>query len=205
MIRKIKNQNISFKAFTLVEMVIVLVVIGIMLMATVYLSGEQIQKVKNKTVKESILAEMQSRYSRNLWSSSYGSWKMYDTMEITMKKNWNTIDSSYLNDDQIIQEDTFTDRFEIRYIKKYFESSSFEQNDSDDTIILKYTPYKITCKIMEEGNDKENTNAVIVTRVNNSKDYCFEISQKNCRLIEMSEKNCCTLEKSVGLDNNCNL
>jgi hypothetical protein len=37
-----------------------------MLTATVFLSGEQIQKVKNKTVKESILAEMQSRYSRNL-------------------------------------------------------------------------------------------------------------------------------------------
>ncbi|MBR4634054.1 hypothetical protein IKO50_03755 [bacterium] len=45
---------------------IVLVIIGIMLMASVYLSGEQIQKVKDKTVKESILAEMQSRYSRNL-------------------------------------------------------------------------------------------------------------------------------------------
>ena len=66
MIKKIKNQNISFKAFTLIELVMVLVIIGIMLMATVYLSGEQIQKVKNKTVKESILAEMQSRYSRNL-------------------------------------------------------------------------------------------------------------------------------------------
>jgi hypothetical protein len=37
-----------------------------MLMATVYMSGDQIQKVRDKTVKESILAEMQSRYSRNL-------------------------------------------------------------------------------------------------------------------------------------------
>ena len=71
MIQKIKNQNISRKAFTLIEMVIVLIIIWIMLTATVFLSGEQIQKVKNKTVKESILAEMQSRYSRNLWSSSF--------------------------------------------------------------------------------------------------------------------------------------
>ena len=47
MIRKIKNQNISHKAFTLIEMVIVLIIIWIMLMATIFLSWEQIQKVKN--------------------------------------------------------------------------------------------------------------------------------------------------------------
>jgi hypothetical protein len=35
-------------------------------MFTVSLSGDQIQKVKNKAVKESIVAEMQTRYSRNL-------------------------------------------------------------------------------------------------------------------------------------------
>jgi hypothetical protein len=39
---------------------------GILLMFTVGLSGQQIQKVRNKSVKESILAEMQTRYSRNL-------------------------------------------------------------------------------------------------------------------------------------------
>jgi prepilin-type N-terminal cleavage/methylation domain-containing protein len=66
MIQKIKNQNKKPYAFTLIEMLIVLIVMGIMLMVTLYLSGDQIQKVKDKTVKESILAEMQSRYSRNL-------------------------------------------------------------------------------------------------------------------------------------------
>ena len=48
-------------------------------------------------------------------------------MEITMKKDGNTIDSSYLNGEETIQEDTFTDRFQIRYIKKYVESPSFEK------------------------------------------------------------------------------
>jgi prepilin-type N-terminal cleavage/methylation domain-containing protein len=59
------NQN-KYSAFTLIEMVIVLVIMGILLLVTLNLSGEQIQKVKDKTVKESIIAEMQSRYSRNL-------------------------------------------------------------------------------------------------------------------------------------------
>jgi prepilin-type N-terminal cleavage/methylation domain-containing protein len=66
MIKERKNQNISHKAFTLVEMIIVLIIMGILLMFTVGLSGQQIQKVRDKSVKESILAEMQTRYSRNL-------------------------------------------------------------------------------------------------------------------------------------------
>ena len=76
-----KNQNMSHYGFTLIEMVIVLIIMWILLMLTVWLSWQQIQKVKDKTVKESILAEMQSRYSRNLWSSSIR-WNMYNDMEV---------------------------------------------------------------------------------------------------------------------------
>jgi prepilin-type N-terminal cleavage/methylation domain-containing protein len=66
MIKDRRNQKISHKAFTLVEMIIVLIIMGILLMFTLGISGQQIQKVRNKSVKESILAEMQTRYSRNL-------------------------------------------------------------------------------------------------------------------------------------------
>jgi prepilin-type N-terminal cleavage/methylation domain-containing protein len=66
MTKEMKNQNLFHYGFTLFEMIIVLIIIGIMLLVTLYMSGEQIQKVKDKTVKESIVAEMQSRYSRNL-------------------------------------------------------------------------------------------------------------------------------------------
>ena len=77
MIQYKKIQNISHYAFTLIEMMIVLIIVWILLMATLYLSNEQIQKVKDKTVKEAILSEWQSRYSRNLWSSSI-QWTIYD-------------------------------------------------------------------------------------------------------------------------------
>ena len=91
MIQKIRNQNISHNAFTLIEMMIVLIIMWIMLMVTLYLSWDQIQKVRNKTVKESILAEMQSRYSRNLWSSSYA-WVMYNSLDVTLSEWDNKID-----------------------------------------------------------------------------------------------------------------
>ncbi len=200
MIQKIKNQNISHKAFTLIEMVIVLVIIWIMLMATVFLSGEQIQKVKNKTVKESILAEMQSRYSRNLWSSSFAG-EMYDSMDVTFSSWSNEIKFMYnTGDNGSWIENIFSDRFEIKYIIKNYNYINVPNNNLTESISLKYLPYKISCTIWEE----ENTNVVFVARVNDNKDYCFEINQKNCRLIEVSNSKCETLRCLLTSWNGCN-
>ena len=191
MIQKRENQNVSHKAFTLIEMVIVLIIMWIMLMFTVSLSGDQIQKVKNKAVKESILAEMQTRYSRNLWSSSFA-WKMYNTMDVKLVKWENKIDFKYdvikkKPEDKDI-ENTFTDHFEIKYI--LFDSDN-AISGGENSVDINYSPYKISCKIWENKNK-----VVIVARVNDNKDYCFEIKQNNCRLTEISEEHCNTLTKN---------
>lgn len=197
MIQKIKNQNISHKAFTLIEMLIVLIIIWIMLMATVFLSWEQIQKVKNKTVKESILAEMQSRYSRNLWSSSFA-WIMYDTMDVTFSTWTNEIEFKYnAENGGTGVENTFSDRFEIKYITtNYYYAGSVPPTLTG--ITLEYMPYQITCQIWSWD---ENTNVVFVARVNDNKNYCFEIPQKNCRLVSVSDSKCEILKNLAGLDN----
>ena len=115
--KRIQRQKISHKAFTLIEMVIVLIIMGILLMFTVFLSGDQIQKIKNKSVKESILSEMQTYYSRNLWSSSFG-WIMYNTLEVKLA-NWeNKIDFKYnaRNSKDNSKEISFTNSFTIEYL-----------------------------------------------------------------------------------------
>lgn len=200
MIQKIKNQKKSVHAFTLIEMVIVLVIIGILLMATLYLSWDQIQKVRDKTVKESILAEMQSRYSRNLWSSSFA-WKMYETMDVTfLEWTWH-IDFKYNLKDDVEEpvENTFIDKFEINYItKNYYDFTANPQDNKVDDIKLKYSPYQISCKIWED--DESYDNVVMMIRVNDSRDYCFEIQKKNCRLMEMSEAKCDSLKEKAHID-----
>ena len=183
MIQKIKNQNISHKAFTLIEMVIVLIIIWIILTATVFLSGEQIQKVKNKTVKESILAEMQSRYSRNLWSSSYA-WKIYDTMHLNLVNGGNSFNFKYTYWDTLNQENTFTDNFEIKYIAMDYNFTP-TLPWSEDELNIEYNPYKISCKIWDD-----NDSATIIARVNDKRDYCFDINKNNCRMVEVSEEKC---------------
>ena len=169
-------------------------------MFTVSLSGDQIQKVKNKAVKESILAEMQTRYSRNLWSSSFA-WKMYNTMDVVLTKWENHIDFTYNTIDSKDEniENTFTNHFEIKYIAT--NHKTWTPKDSEDNITLKYSPYQISCLIWDnEGIE----NLTIITRVNNNKDYCFDIKQKNCRLTEISEETCNELRHDAWIDKELN-
>ncbi len=198
MIQKFRNQNISHNAFTLIEMLIVLIVMWIMLMVTLYLSWDQIQKVKDKTVKESILAEMQSRYSRNLWSSSF-SGTIYDYMDVTFSWWSNEITFSYYTgnnsegDSEAFFTNQFIDKYTVKYIVPNYDFSGIPQNPIS-AITLQYKPYKISCKIWNEEYD----NIVMVARVNDSRDYCFEIKKDNCRMIELSEEKCKILKDLIN-------
>lgn len=191
MIQKMKNQNKKYNAFTLIEMLIVLIVMWIMLMVTLFLSGDQIQKVRNKTVKETILAEMQSRYSRNLWSSSFA-WTMYDHMDVKIWKWKNEFVFSYYtwNSDEPFLTNRLVDNFDIRFIT--FNSEAADPGD-ESNVTISYIPYKISCKIWDGSKD----NVVIVTRVNDSQDYCFKIERQNCRLIEISTEKCKDLKNKT--------
>lgn len=202
MTKKFINQKITNKAFTLIEMTIVLVIMWIMLMATVYMSGEQIQKVKDKSVKEAILSEMQTRYARNLWSSSFA-WTMYDTLNITFSWGENKIDFKYnAKDSESWKENTFTDKFVIEHILTNYDDESESMGSPNESIQLTYTPYKIFCKIWESDDEEtpDNKNAIFIIRINNGKNYCFEILQKNCRLTEMSESKCKDLTDALKPD-----
>lgn len=166
-----------------------------MLMVTLFLSWDQIQKVKDKTVKESILAEMQSRYSRNLWSSSFGG-TIYDHLDVEFSTESNEFKFSYYTwtSEKPFVTNSLIDNFEIKYMATNYDFGSNNSNPVNN-IILHYNPYKIFCKIWDEDVTK---NLVLVARVNDSRNYCFEIKQKNCRLVEISEEKCDNLlEKYV--------
>ena len=195
MLKKIHKKG----GFTLIEMLIVLIIMWILLMATMVLSWDQIQKIKDKTVKESILAEMQSRYSRNLWSSSFW-WIIYHNMDVEISSwvneiifwyyTWNSSSPFFVNN--------FLGNFEIKYITLNYNNENTPNPESTGNITLHYTPYNISCMIWEWW--ELYNNAVIITHVNNSRYYCFEIKQKNCRLIELSEEKCSILKDKAGLD-----
>ena len=171
MIKTTNTDNTKAKAFTLIEMIIVLIIMWILLMMGIWLSGSQVQKIQNKTVKESILSEWQSRYSRNLGSSSFA-WEHYDTMNVEITSWSNQIKFIYSWENITWSEIIFTDRFEIINISWH-----------DSPVTIKYEPYRISCSWLSWKEEEEKLQ--FKARVNNSQDYCFEINSKNCRLMEV--------------------
>ena len=168
-------------------------------MFTAFLSWEQIQKVKDKSVKESIVSERQSRYSRNLWSSSYA-WIMYKNMDISIESGNNHFDFSYSGINNTWIANSFTDRFHVTSIILNDWDAITSKIKRVENIVIRYHPYQMYC---ERGNLDSDWNIntwgmedklIIITHVNESKDYCFEIDNNNCRLYEISETKCDTLK-----------
>ncbi len=181
----IKNKHRSKRhAFTLVEMLIVLIIMWILLLFTIWLSGTQIQKIQNKLIKESIISELQTRYSRNLWSSSYA-WVIYDHMDITITSWENNITFNYKpRKEEPEINNVFTDKFIINRILNNYDNS-------DESITLRYYPYQISCKIWKmddfwDFKELDTENITLVANINDNQHYCFEIKQKNCRLTEVT-------------------
>lgn len=196
---KRKNQNISTSAFTLIEMLIVLIIMGILLLMTVWLSWQQIQKIQNKAVKESILSEWQTRYSRNLWSSSFA-WLLYDYMEANLELWDNQFKFIYVakGKNEENKEIIFTDKFEIKYIIMNYNPNHPNEIKSLENVELKYYPYKMSCTIWWEEDGINDLS--LITKINDSQYYCFVIQEKNCRLVEMSELNCNNIKSDLKLD-----
>lgn len=179
------EHNSKKHAFTLLEMLIVLIIMWILLLFTIWLSGTQIQKIQNKLVKESIISELQTRYSRNLWSSSYA-WVIYNYMDATITSWENNITFDYKQRKEGDPEinNLFTDKF---IINKIFSDG----NNKNESIILRYRPYQISCKIWKINDfwdfTELNTEKItLVANINDNQYYCFEIKQKNCRLTEVT-------------------
>jgi len=94
------------KAFTLIEMILILCMMGVIVMLCAGLTGTQIKKLQYKTIKEQILSEYQIYYSRNLTSGMYGHTE-YDTLQISFQKGSNAMVFQYtMVDDNPFQPET---------------------------------------------------------------------------------------------------
>ena len=82
------------KAFTLVEMLLVMVIMGFILMMGCYFSNGQLQEIQTKTVKEDLLSTYQSYYLKNLFTSVYHTQK-YSHLNIEFSPDENQISFSF--------------------------------------------------------------------------------------------------------------
>ena len=121
-------------------------------------------------------------------------------MEVSLEKGSNQVNFVYIprDDDNEQKETQFTDKFELRYITtNYFDEVANPEWLTG--ISLQYKPYQIYCHIWWDDENSAD-NLVLVMRIDNNRDYCFEIQRQNCRLVEISEPICNSLKDKWHID-----
>ena len=170
------------KAFTLVEMLLVMVIMGFILMMGCYFSNGQLQEIQTKTVKEDLLSTYQSYYLKNLFTSVYHNQK-YSHLNIKFSTENNQISFSFLPVSQSEESDSssLTEMY-----KSDFDlvSANIFGTRNYSWFILQLTPYTLWCSFTGENLDTSFDVAVFILQAQNEKKYCFEISTQTCRIKE---------------------
>ncbi len=158
------------KGFTLIEIVIVLVVIGVLMAATMKFGSNRIVDLKAQSIKEQFVGYYNELYSQNM-TSSFRDGKKYETVKVVLD-TW----IYYKIDDVAVPNVSLSD-MEIRNLRFESEWNSFAMAE------LSLVPYKLWCDITD-GTDSWNDLYFDLFIPENGKQYCFEITAETCKLIE---------------------
>ena len=181
------------KAFTLIEMLMVMLLLGVLTMMGMYFSNGQLIGIQEKTVKENFLSQYQYYYGKVL-SSSYYLWEKYLTWEFILNSGSNQLSFSFLTwENWWIEESR---EFSISWSDLWWSiqhlSLSSSPSQELESLSLLLTPYQVGCVFSWDKNiltwkvtfdlwfnDVSN-------HLENNKKYCFEISSETCRIREIS-------------------
>lgn len=168
------NQFKKIKAFTILELTIVIVIIWVLMAATMRFWWDRIWLLNNKNIQEQFIDDYTSLQSKNNMTNYY-MWKIYQTWVINFELEKDYFDYQY-------------DSYGFIYTgRTYVEWWNYKINMlAIDGVDVKYVdvsmiPYYLWC-LIGDGWDELN----IWIFVNNSKQYCFSIQSDNCRIRHVS-------------------
>ena len=171
------------KAFTLVEMLLVMVIMGFILMMGCYFSNGQLQEIQTKTVQEDLFSTYQSYYLKNLFTSVYHNQK-YSHLNIEFSTEANQISFSFLPVSQSEESDSpsLTEMYKSDF---NLVSANLSGTSDFSWFTLQLTPYTLWCSFTGENlGESIDDVAVFILQAQNEKKYCFEISTQTCRIKE---------------------
>lgn len=152
------------KGFTLIEMVIVLLVIGILMAATMRFWSNRIVDLKAQSLKEQFVGYYNDLYSQNM-TSSFRDGTKYQQLTIGFASGtWYQINQGAFVFDPKLSSLTFRELI--------------VDGDAVATVNLNFTPYILGCSF---SGHIFSFQAYVPE---NGKQYCFEIASETCKLIE---------------------
>lgn len=149
------------KSFTLIEMLIVLVIIGILMAATMKFWSNRIVDLKAQSLKEQFVGYYNDIYSQNLTSSFHNGIK-YQHLSLT-----------------------FTEGEPLSWLalSSLLFSGLMLSGQKTTSVQVTFTPYILWCSLTSD----RTTWSIFTFQTyipENGKQYCFEIKSETCKLIE---------------------
>ena len=157
------------KAFTLMEILIVIVIIGILLAVTMRFWSGRINDLKAQSYKEQFVSYYNELYSQNMTSSFRDATK-YKQLNILFSSGI----SYQLDGVRPASASDFSSLLFRDFLLDSWAASSVQ---------LQFVPYELWCGI----SSPTATGAVVSFHAympENGKQYCFEIASETCKLIE---------------------
>lgn len=152
------------KSFTLIEMAIVLLVIGVLMASTMRFGSNRIVDLKAQSLKEEFVAWYNDLYSQNL-TSSFRNGQKYTSLMITFQSGvWYQIDQGPFVIDSKLSG--------ILFRNLMIDGKSLQG------VALHFVPYMIGC----EFSGHVFSFQILIQE--NGKQYCFEIPSETCKLME---------------------
>ena len=158
------------KAFTLIEIVLVLLIISILLVATMHFGSNRIIDLKAQSSKESFESYYRDLSRQNL-TSSFRDGVHYERLSIVL----DTRMSYQLDSGSIVSQ--FPQNLSIQNI--------FAWSSSVDSAQIILTPYHLWCSLFANGHRIEDVLRFGLLIPENGKQYCFEITDQTCTLREV--------------------
>ncbi|MCX6823787.1 MAG: type II secretion system protein [candidate division SR1 bacterium] len=158
------------KGFTLIEMMIVLVIIGVLMAATMRFGSNRITDLKAQSLKEQFVGYYNEIYGQNM-TSSFRDGKKYQTLVVSFESGmWYKIDQGPFVVEPKLSALTFHELL--------------LDDQTTDHINLTFVPYRLGCFITSSQGTTGDLFSFQVYMPENGKQYCFEIKSETCKLIE---------------------
>ena len=163
------------KGFTLIEILIVIIIIGVLMTVTMQFWSKRIDDLGYQAGREQFLSAYDKLYSQAM-TSNYHEGIRYDILHITLSSGENAL--SYAYDSGDYQNVSISTPAVISWLRA-------DGNIVND-VNLNLQPYTLWCWIVSNDGDEIHTWSVVKFGliVKSQKQYCFSIKNDTCKLIE---------------------
>lgn len=160
------------RAFTLVEMLVVIVVISLMIWLVMFSWWKNVTEIQFRSDKETFLSTF-TKIRTNALSSNYYKDVKYESLEMEYDSNKNKIKISYVS---------WWTNYDLENI--YFTNSFFSWSS---WFRISLYPYSLNCNLLYlDPNINNNWMSIVQLRSKNKKySYCFNMESSSCRLKEI--------------------